>query len=173
MLSHILMMVMQLMLRQIQHKAMRNSIGFAPFSVVCSIYFFHDRARRGCLSFSSAATIQPLNCTLILDIHCWYPMYSLRLAPQWFTFTSYSSGASTKRVDRAFESLPYGFSSKFRSKDANWFQRSRARAIGRATKDVIYGKFPWVTHGKELRYLSHGLLMGKNYVILHLGLLMG
>ena len=30
----------------------------------------------------------PLNCTLILDIHCWYPMYSLRLAPQWFTFTS-------------------------------------------------------------------------------------
>ena len=29
-----------------------------------------------------------LNCTLILDIHCWYPMYSLRLAPQWFTFTS-------------------------------------------------------------------------------------
>ena len=30
----------------------------------------------------------PLNCTLILDIHCWYPMYSLRLAPQWFIFTS-------------------------------------------------------------------------------------
>ena len=30
----------------------------------------------------------PLKCTLILDIHCWYPMYSLRLAPQWFTFTS-------------------------------------------------------------------------------------
>jgi len=27
----------------------------------------------------------PLNCTLILNIHCWYPMYSLRLAPQWFT----------------------------------------------------------------------------------------
>ena len=32
----------------------------------------------------------PLNCTLILDIHC-YPMYSLRLAPQWFTFTSSSN----------------------------------------------------------------------------------
>jgi len=30
----------------------------------------------------------PLNCTLILDIHCWYPVCSLRLAPQWFTFTS-------------------------------------------------------------------------------------
>jgi len=45
MLNHILMMVMQL----IQHQAMRNSIGFSPSSVVCSIYFFHDRAR-GCLS---------------------------------------------------------------------------------------------------------------------------
>jgi len=87
--QHILLMVMQLiMLRQIQRQAMRNSIGFSPSSVVCSIYFsFHDRAR-GCSSFSSAATIQPLNCTLILDVHCWYPMYSLRLAPQWFTFTS-------------------------------------------------------------------------------------
>ena len=30
----------------------------------------------------------PLNWILILDIRCWYPMYSLRLAPQWFTFTS-------------------------------------------------------------------------------------
>jgi len=57
-----------------------------PASVVCSIYSFHDRAR-GCLSFSSAATFQLLNCTLILDIYCWYLMYSLRLAPQWFTFT--------------------------------------------------------------------------------------
>jgi len=70
MLNHILMTVMQLMLRQIQHQAMRNSIGVSPSSVVCSIYSsFHDRAR-GCSSFSSAATIQPLNCTLILDIHC-------------------------------------------------------------------------------------------------------
>ena len=84
MLNHILMTVMQW---QIQHQVMRNS-WFSPPSVVCSIYFsFHDRAR-GCLSFSSAATTQPLNCTLILDIHCWYRMYSLRLAPQWLTFTS-------------------------------------------------------------------------------------
>jgi len=28
---------------------------------------------------------------------------------------------------------------------------------GHLEKDVIiHGKFPWVTHGKELRYLSHG-----------------
>ena len=27
-----------------------------------------------------------------------------------------------------------------------------------------FGKFPWVTHGKELHYHSHGLLMGKNCV---------
>jgi len=33
-----------------------------------------------------------LNSTLILDIHCWYPMHSLRLAPQWFTFTSSVDG---------------------------------------------------------------------------------
>ena len=32
--------------------------------------------------------LTPLNCTLILNIHCWYPMYSLRLAPQCFAFTS-------------------------------------------------------------------------------------
>ena len=43
MLNHILMTVMQLMLTQIQHQAMRNSIGFSPSSVLCSIYF-HDRA---------------------------------------------------------------------------------------------------------------------------------
>jgi len=93
MLHHILMMIMQLMLRHIQHQAMRNSIGFSPSSVICSIYFsFHDRAR-GCSSFSSAATIQALNCTPILDIHCWYPMYSLRLAPQWSTFTSFTISA--------------------------------------------------------------------------------
>jgi len=60
MLNYILMMVMQLiMLRQIQHQVMRNSIGFSPSSVVCSIYFsFHDRAS-GCSSFSSAVTINP------------------------------------------------------------------------------------------------------------------
>jgi len=59
---------------------------FSPPSVVCSIYFsFHDRAS-GCSSFSSATTTQPLNCTLVTaDI---LYMYSLRLAPQWFTFTS-------------------------------------------------------------------------------------
>ena len=36
-------------------------------------------------------------------------------------------------------------------------------------EDVIHCKFPWVTDGKELRYHSHGLLMGKNYVIYTLG----
>ena len=36
--------------------------------------------------------------------------------------------------------------------------------LGHLEKDVILGKFPCVTYGKELCYLSHGLLMGKNYV---------
>ena len=40
----------------------------------------------------------PLNCTLILDIHCWYPMYSLRLAPQCFAFTSYQTEGSGARL---------------------------------------------------------------------------
>jgi len=31
---------------------------------------------------------------------------------------------------------------------------------GHLEKDVIHGKFPWVTHGKELRHLPLGLLMG-------------
>ena len=31
-------------------------------------------------------------------------------------------------------------------------------------QDVIHRKFPRVTRGKELCYLSHGLLMGKTYV---------
>jgi len=44
MLNHILMMVMQLMLRQSQHQAMRNSIGFSPSSVVCSISITEQEA---------------------------------------------------------------------------------------------------------------------------------
>ena len=36
---------------------------------------------------------------------------------------------------------------------------------GRLEKDIIHDKFPWVTHGKELRHLHLGLLMGRDYVL--------
>ena len=43
----------------------------------------------------------------------------------------------------------------------HWAGRGGERQVdvgtsGRAIKDVILEKFPWVTHGKELRYHSHG-----------------
>ena len=36
---------------------------------------------------------------------------------------------------------------------------------GHLEKDAIHDKFPWVTHGKELRHLHLGLLMGRDYVL--------
>ena len=89
-LNHILIMVMQW---QIQHQAMRNSMILTFLSRLFHLLLLPWRNKRlFVIQFSSdnpapKLYTHPLNCTLILDIHCWYPMYSLRLAPQWFTFT--------------------------------------------------------------------------------------
>ena len=53
---------------------------------------------------------------------------------------------------------------RYRGNSAERLRRCRG-----IEKDVILGKIPCVTHGKELRYHSHESLMGKNYVICTLG----
>jgi len=64
------------------NKSIRHILG--NFSFHFFTYFFLCMYSHRGLS----KIIHTLNCTLILDIHCWYPMYLLRLAPQCFTFTS-------------------------------------------------------------------------------------
>ena len=59
---------------------------------------------------------------------------------------------------------------KIPSVTKNHRESTKPGTCGHLEKDVIHDKFPWVTHGKELRYHSHGLLMITH---LHLGLLMG
>jgi len=63
---------------------------------------------------------------------------------------------------RAFQSLPYGFSSKFRSKDANWFQRSLALLVdGPRTHTYTWPWHLWIVAVVATQRIARLLLQSE------------